>query len=92
MAKSGDRLNLMQELPLEPDLTIIGSRHHLWDRPDNRDLLDEIVADLARCLNVVLKAGGVQMPVNGFGWHERARPLSSDELAAGSGRTCRQVE
>ena len=33
-------------------------------------------------LHVVLKAGGIQMPVNGFGWHERARAPSSDELVA----------
>jgi predicted TIM-barrel fold metal-dependent hydrolase len=40
------------------------------------------IADVATCPNVVLKAGGIQMPVNGFGWHQRARPPSSDELVA----------
>lgn len=38
------------------------------------------VAELARCENVVAKVGGIQMPVNGFGWHERERPPTSDEL------------
>ena len=32
--------------------------------------------------NVVLKVGGIQMALNGFGWHERERPPSSDELLA----------
>lgn len=40
------------------------------------------ISELARCPNVVLKAGGIQMPVNGFGWHTRARPPTSDELLA----------
>lgn len=38
------------------------------------------VAELASCPNVVAKVGGIQMIVNGFGWHERKRPPTSDEL------------
>jgi predicted TIM-barrel fold metal-dependent hydrolase len=38
------------------------------------------VAELASCPNVVAKVGGIQMVVNGFGWHERERPPTSDEL------------
>jgi len=37
---------------------------------------------VATCPNVVMKAGGIQMAVNGFGWHERERPPSSDDLLA----------
>jgi len=40
------------------------------------------LAAVARCENVVLKVGGIQMPVNGFGWHERPRPPTSDKLLA----------
>lgn len=40
------------------------------------------IADVARSPNVVMKVGGIQMPVNGFGWHERETPPSSDELLA----------
>jgi len=29
----------------------------------------------------VAKLGGINMEVNGFGWHERSRPPSSQELA-----------
>jgi len=38
------------------------------------------VAELATCPNVVAKLGGMAMPVNGWGWHKRAAPASSDEL------------
>jgi predicted TIM-barrel fold metal-dependent hydrolase len=38
------------------------------------------VADIARCPNVVAKLGGMAMPDNGFGWDQRDRPASSDEL------------
>jgi predicted TIM-barrel fold metal-dependent hydrolase len=38
------------------------------------------IAAVAAMPNVVMKVGGIQMPVNGFGWHERERPPTSDEL------------
>jgi len=39
------------------------------------------VAELARCPNVIAKLGGLAMPMNGFGWHEKPLPPRSDELA-----------
>ena len=38
------------------------------------------VAELATCPNVVAKLGGINMEMNGFGWHERPRPPGSREL------------
>lgn len=38
------------------------------------------IAEIAQCNNVVAKIGGLAMPDNGFGWHERAIPPSSDEF------------
>ena len=38
------------------------------------------ITDLATCPNVVAKLGGINMEVNGFGWHEKPRPPSSQEL------------
>ncbi|HEY3059640.1 MAG TPA: amidohydrolase family protein [Chloroflexota bacterium] len=38
------------------------------------------VAELATCPNVVAKLGGINMELNGFGWHEKPRPPSSQEL------------
>ena len=39
------------------------------------------ITELATCPNVVAKLGGINMEINGFGWHDRAQPPSSDELA-----------
>ena len=38
------------------------------------------IAELAACPNVDAKLGGINMEVNGFGWHEMARPPTSREL------------
>ena len=38
------------------------------------------ITELATCPNVVAKLGGINMDLNGFGWHERERPPSSQEL------------
>ncbi|MDX2156244.1 MAG: amidohydrolase family protein [Hyphomicrobiaceae bacterium] len=37
--------------------------------------------ELARCPNVVVKLGGLNMEVNGFGWEHRPAPPTSAELA-----------
>jgi L-fuconolactonase len=39
------------------------------------------IGELAGCPNVVAKLGGINMEMNGFGWHERSRPPDSQELA-----------
>jgi L-fuconolactonase len=41
------------------------------------------IAALAACPNVAVKLGGMGMPVLGFGWHERVKPPTSQELAEG---------
>jgi L-fuconolactonase len=38
------------------------------------------ITKLAQCPNVVVKLGGINMPVNGFNWHRRPLPPNSDEL------------
>jgi L-fuconolactonase len=40
------------------------------------------IAKLAECPNVYAKLGGLAMPDNGFGWHEAAKPATSDALVA----------
>jgi L-fuconolactonase len=40
----------------------------------------KVIAPLAKCENVVAKLGGINMEVNGFAWHERALPPTSEEL------------
>ncbi|MDH3705605.1 MAG: amidohydrolase family protein, partial [Acidimicrobiia bacterium] len=44
------------------------------------------IADIALCENVVAKLGGLAMPDNGFGWHERSAPPTSDEFVAAQER------
>jgi predicted TIM-barrel fold metal-dependent hydrolase len=39
------------------------------------------IAALAACPNVVVKLGGLGMPLNGFGWFERPTPPGSVEIA-----------
>jgi len=39
------------------------------------------IVQIAQCPNVVVKLGGLVMPICGFGWHKRERPPSSTELA-----------
>ncbi|MFP6814976.1 MAG: amidohydrolase family protein [Pseudomonadales bacterium] len=46
----------------------------------------EHVAALAECPNVYAKLGGVVMPINGFGFHKRDLPATSDEIVAATGR------
>jgi predicted TIM-barrel fold metal-dependent hydrolase len=49
-----------------------------------REIHDEwrrSVTELAGCPNVVAKLGGINMELNGFGWHQRPGPPSSGELA-----------
>ena len=44
------------------------------------DVWRPAVTELAKHENVVAKVGGIQMVVNGYGWHEQERPPSSDDL------------
>lgn len=44
------------------------------------------VASLAACPNVYAKLGGLVMPINGFGFHKRDLPATSDEVVAATGR------
>ena len=46
----------------------------------------EDIAAIAECPNVVAKLGGLAMPDNGFGWHDRELPPTSDEFVAAQSR------
>lgn len=71
-----------------PDTTIIlnhfGGPLGIGPYAGHRDEIFEIwrgrIAELAECLNVVAKLGGLNMDYNGFGWHENERPPNSIEL------------
>ena len=42
--------------------------------------LEEKIAGLAACENVVAKLGGINMKVNGFEWHKNSKLPTSEEL------------
>ena len=44
------------------------------------------IRELAGCPNVSAKLGGLAQLVNGFGWHEAAKPPTSDEMVAAQKR------
>ncbi|MEQ1615076.1 MAG: amidohydrolase family protein [Hyphomicrobiaceae bacterium] len=44
------------------------------------------IDELAACPNVIAKLGGINMEINGFGWHERTTAPSSSELLEPSRR------
>lgn len=44
------------------------------------------IREISRCDNVVAKLGGLSMPDNGFGWHQRDTAPTSDEFVAAQGR------
>ena len=46
LAVREDWLARRNEAILEPELPIVDPHHHLWDRPDWRYLLPELLADL----------------------------------------------
>lgn len=39
------------------------------------------IADLATCPNIIVKLGGINMEYCGFGWHENAKPPTSEQLS-----------
>jgi len=76
-----------------PDTTIVldhfggplGIGPYAGQRADIYAQWKKDLAALADCPNVVAKLGGLVMPINGFGFHKRERPPTSDELVAATG-------
>jgi L-fuconolactonase len=46
-------LRLTTEAALDPDLSICDPHHHLWDHPNDRYLLDELLQDIRSGHNIV---------------------------------------
>ncbi len=61
-----------------------GKREEVFQERKREEVFQEWkrgIAALANCPNVVMKLGGLELPLCGVGWHERAIPPSSAELA-----------
>jgi len=82
-----------------PDTTIIfnhfggplGIGPYAGQREEIFSRWQENVAALAECPNVYAKLGGLVMPINGFEFHKRDLPASSDEIVAATGRYYRHA-
>jgi len=46
-------LTLTTEAPIDPELPICDPHHHLWDHPNNRYLLEELLQDTSAGHNIV---------------------------------------
>jgi L-fuconolactonase len=76
-----------------PDTTIIlnhfsgplGIGPYVGQRAEIFEVWKRDIAELARCPNVVAKLGGMAMVINGFRWHKREMPLTSEEFAEAYG-------
>ena len=60
----------------------IGIGPYSRDRSSVFSVWKEAITGLAKCPNVYAKVGGIQMPVNGFGWEKLQSPPTSDDLLA----------
>jgi predicted TIM-barrel fold metal-dependent hydrolase len=68
---------------LEPDLPIIDTHHHLWDRPGHRYFLDELLADLRTGHNVVATVFVECHAMYRAQGHAAMRPVGETEFVTG---------
>ena len=76
-----------------PDLVIIhdhfggplGIGPYKGKREEIFEQWKEDIHDLSQCKNVYSKLGGLAMPVNGWDWHKREKPATSDEIISEQG-------
>jgi len=73
----------LPEAILDPDLPIIDTHHHLWQRPENRYLLHELLADLNSGHNVVATVFLQCHAMYRTGGPEEMRPVGETEFVAG---------
>ena len=73
----------LAETILEPALPIIDTHHHLWERPDHRYLLHELLADLRTGHNVVATVFLECHAMYRGGGPAEMRPVGETEFVAG---------
>jgi predicted TIM-barrel fold metal-dependent hydrolase len=78
-----DWLARHSEEVLDPDLAIIDPHHHLWDRPANRYLLDDILADINTGHNIVSTVFVQCRAFHRADGEEAMKPVGETEFVAG---------
>lgn len=78
-----DWLAKYSEEILEPDLAIIDPHHHLWDRPGNRYLLDDILADTNSGHNIVSTVFVQCRAFHKADGEEAMKPVGETEFVSG---------
>ena len=78
-----DWLDQVQEGIVEPDLPICDPHHHLWDHPNHRYLLDELLADLGSGHKVVSTVFMECMSMYRAAGPEALRPVGETEFVNG---------
>ena len=68
---------------LDPDLPIIDTHHHLWERPDHRYLLRELLADIRTGHNIVATVFLQCHAMYRADGPEEFRPVGETEFVAG---------
>ena len=68
---------------LDPDLPIIDTHHHLWDRPQHRYLLDEFLADVRTGHRIVATVFEECHSMYRAGGPEELRSVGETEFVAG---------
>ena len=74
-----------EEIVIEPNLPIIDTHHHLWQRPDHRYLLQELLDDLGRGHNLTATVFLQCHAMYRQGGPEEFRPVGETEFVTGVG-------
>jgi predicted TIM-barrel fold metal-dependent hydrolase len=74
-----------EEIVIEPNLPIIDTHHHLWQRPDHRYLLQELLDDVSQGHNLTATVFLQCHAMYRAGGPEEMRPVGETEFVTGIG-------
>jgi predicted TIM-barrel fold metal-dependent hydrolase len=83
-----DWLDRRREPALEPELPIIDPHHHLWDRPDWRYLLDDLLADTRTGHNIVATVYVQARSMHRAAGPDELKPVGETEFVNGVAAMC----
>jgi L-fuconolactonase len=83
-----DWLDRRHEPILEPELTIIDPHHHLWDRPDWRYLLHDLLADTGTGHNILATVYVQARAMYRADGPEEMKPVGEIEFVNGAAAMC----